>query len=409
LCNPLNLYQIEQIRGDKTADTGFWVGKMPSVKYHARVPSRARDDAGTLPFQQSLFDAVVPAAPKPVRKRNWGGPYWLSAAKENARFYLNKAVHFRPSGWAGTPASGFFCEARVTAQGCSGLLPYFVIRDENGIRRGSQPSWIYLQNVAACADDKMKAAIFRQLLAQLPSDVSFHFVFGPYVQDEALVRSAFQSVGFTLWDVETFVYTPPPQWDDLIGTLTGKSIRGTLRRARRDLETVEMSTSEFFRFQEKNLAGKDSYRNTNADRAMLEEGLLRNKAKIIAVRRRASPENPGPFPPAAAMACLWDATDGYYKLWRLTHRRRENTDAPAALHPDATKLLVLTAMEEAAKRQLLLETDGSTPGLAKLYATFGPGILRRTWRLECTRDTFWSLMAKYYPSCFHVLNSRHPS
>jgi hypothetical protein len=110
-----------------------------------------------------------------------------------------------------------------------------------------------------------------------------------------------------------------------------------------------------------------------------------------------------------AIACLWDKEDGTYKLWRETYRVRADSDARTRPHVDATKLLVLTVMEDAAARNLTLETDGSTPGSATFYAMFGPGIFRRTTRLQCERQTVWASINKNYPSMFRKLNFAHPS
>src|SRR5205823_3637373 len=120
-----------------------------------------------------------------------------------------------------------------------------------------------------------------------------------------------------------------------------------------------------------------------------------------------SPGNPGPFTMDAAVACLWDEEDGTYKLWRITHRPRVSSDTAAKPHMDATKLLVLAVMQDAAARNLTLETDGSTPGLAKFYAIFGPGIFRRTTRLQCEHETVWSMLNRYYPSVFGRPASSH--
>ena len=66
------------------------------------------------------------------------------------------------------------------------------------------------------------------------------------------------------------------------------------------------------------------------------------------------------------MTCLWDGEDGIYKLWRLTN----NNLADGASHVDASKLLVLAAMEGATTRNPLLETDGSTPGRRQTRSNF---------------------------------------
>jgi len=328
------------------------------------------------------------------------------------RFYYNKVLYgFStriPIGSVFTgDEHGLVRQARAAVTGSSGTLPYCVSRDGRGILRGGQPAWMYLRDFALRGP--RKSAIIRRLLAQLPSNVSFHFVCSPDLPDAALVRQAFHSAGFRLLDVETNIYTPPTGHTDLIDTFSGKSIKGTLRRAKRDLDVVDISVRDYFRFQRANLAssGKKNYRNDNLDQLMLEEALRRKSARILAARRRSTDVQPGPNPIDAAIVCLWDETASLFKLWRLTHR--VHSYGPVMPHVDASKLLILAAMQEAADRKTILETDGSTPGLAKLYALFGPGIFQRTTRLQCERETLWALLNRLYPSLSRRLGAVVPT
>lgn len=304
----------------------------------------------------------------------------------------------------------FVMEARVVTRHGAGQLPFCVTRDEHGIWRGGQPAWMYLRDLAS-SDNEATVAITRQLLAQLPANVSFHFVFSPELMNAKTTRAAFKSAGFRLWDVDTYVCVRHPPGSDLVNTFTGKSIKGTLRRATRDLELFEISAEDFFAFHEHNLedAGKDNYRDTAADRLMLEEGLRRGRARILAARRKQPQGNAGTSPIDAAVACLWDGADGAYKLWRMSHRASETSDTVTKPHPDASKLLILAVMEDATSRNLTLETDGSTPGLAKFYAIFGPGVFRRTTRLQCEHETVRSMISRYYPSIFRRPNPARAS
>ena len=331
----------------------------------------------------------------------------MRGVADSLRFRFNQLLYgtifqaFRRTRCSLVQQGRFVMEARVaTRHGC-GELPFCIVRDERGIQRGGQPAWMYLRDLVSPNSDA-KGAITRQLLAQLPANVSFHFVFSPELMNTKIIRAAFKSAGFRLLDVDTYVCVRQPPGTDLINTFTGKSIKGTLRRANRALELFEMSAEEFFSFHQRNLenAGKTSYRDLATDCLMLKEGLRRGRARILAARRKQSPEQPGPFPIDAAVACLWDETDGAYKLWRMSHRSNENSPAATRPHPDAGKLLVLAVMEDATNRNLTLETDGSTPGLARFYAIFGPGVFRRTKRLQCEHETVWSLISRHYPSIF---------
>ena len=329
--------------------------------------------------------------------------FWIEALSCMLRFHRNKLLYnffvlrrARSSSRGSEAAYGTVRLARAAVGGSSGSLPYCMSQDTRGIIRGGQPAWTYLRDFAVVG--RRKAAIIRRLLAQLPGNVSFHFVCSPDLPDAALVRQAFRSSGFRLLDVETNIYTPPTGHPELIDTFSGRSIKGTLRRARRDLEVVDISMRDYFRFQRVNLAssGKKNYRDDNLDQLMLEEALRRKNARILAARRKSSDVYPGPNPIDAAIVCLWDETAGLLKLWRLTHRVHSN--GPIMPHVDASKLLILAAMQETANRKMILETDGSTPGLAKLYALFGPGIFQRTTRLQCERETLWAVLNRLYPS-----------
>jgi len=294
-----------------------------------------------------------------------------------ARFYVNKLLHGvlaprPPAPGGGETESGAIRHARAAIAGSRGDLPYCMGRDLRGIMCGVQPAWAYLRDFGVAG--RHKAAIIRRLLAQLPGGVSFHFAFHSDLPDAALVRQAFAGAGFTLFDWETFTYAPPAEYADLIDTFSGKSIKGTLRRARRDLEIIDISVRDYFRFQRANLAagGKKNNRNDNLDELILEEALRRKSARILAARRKSSDTHPGPHPIDAAIVCLWEEESRVLQLWRLTYR--DHSYGPLMPHVDASKLLILAAMQEAADRKMILDTDGYTPGMEKLYALFGPGV-----------------------------------
>jgi hypothetical protein len=348
----------------------------------------------------------------PARPR--ASTIWIEALGSMSRFYCNKLRHGtfvpRPHGSEARSLdapSSMVRYAHATVGEESGSLPYCVGHDPRGISRGAQPAWTYLSNFAATG--RQNTTLIRRLLAQLPSGVAFHFVCSPDMPGAAQVRRAFYGAGFRLQNVETYIYTPPAGHADLIDTLSGKSIKGTLRRARRDLEIIEISVRDYFQFQRANLAacGMKNYRDDNLDQLMLEEALRRKNACILAARRKPADEHAAPHAFDAAIACMWNEAAGIFKLWRLTYRAR----GPESLapHADASKLLILAAMQQAASRKLILDTDGSTPGLAKLYALFGPGIFKRTTRLQCERDTLWAIINHYYPSLGRQLGVLAPS
>jgi hypothetical protein len=317
---------------------------------------------------------------------------WSEALSGVARFYINKLLHGvlaprPPASGGGATENGAVRHARAAIAGSQGDLPYCMGRDLRGIMCGVQPAWMYLRDFGVAG--RHKAAIVRRLLAQLPGGVSFHFSFHIDLPDAALVRRAFARAGFDILDWETFTYTPPATHADLIDTLSGKSIKGTLRRARRDLETVDISARDYFRFQRANLAasGKKNNRNDNLDELIVAEALRHKSARILAARRKSTDTHPGPHPIDAALVCLWEEEARVLQLWRLTYR--DHSYGPLMPHVDASKLLILAAMQEAADRKMILDTDGYTPGMEKLYPLLsfaGPPVCRRTSRSRKTRS-----------------------
>ncbi len=333
---------------------------------------------------------------------------WREALLGVARFYINKLLHARPFAPSGEESeSGAIQHARAAVADLRGDLPYCTGRDLRGIMCGVQPAWMYLRDFGVAG--QYKAAIIRRLLAQLPGGVSFHFAFHIDLPDAALVRQAFAGAGFQILDWETFTYTPPTEYADLIDTFSGKSIKGTLRRARRDLEVIDISARDYFRFQRANLAagGKKNNRNDNLDELILEEAQRRKCARILAARRKSTDTHPGPHPIDAAIVCLWEEETRVLQLWRLTYR--DHGYGPLMPHVDASKLLILAAMQETADRKMTLDTDGYTPGMEKLYILFGPGVFQRADRLHCERQCLWATIIRYYPSLGRRLGAVVPT
>lgn len=325
------------------------------------------------------------------------------AFASTARFYGNKLRYGTLTrGGAGqeTGGDGPIRHARAALGDARADLPYCMSRDGRGIMCGVQPAWLYLDDFPDAGSQKV--AIIRRLLAKLPGRVSFHFAFQSHLSDGASVRRAFADCGFKILEWKTYVYTPPATHTgtlaELIDTFTGKSIKGTLRRALRDLEVTDMSVDDYIGLQRANLAaeGKKNSRNDSLDELNLKEAMRRKCVRVFAARRKSSEAHPGPHPVDAALVCLWDERARISQLWRLTYCHRD--DGPNKTNVDASKLLVLAAMQDAAERKFILDTDGYTSGMAKLYGLFGPGIFQLADRLHCDRECLWARLIRYYPS-----------
>jgi hypothetical protein len=325
-----------------------------------------------------------------------------------ARFHLNKIRH----GFLELLAShtvtatgeavdgGLLKEVRAAGREGSGRLQYCVMRDASGLRKGFQFPWMHVENLLDCADDRARLLTLRRLLARLPSGVCFNFVLGKNLAHPEVVAEAFRRAGFLVAKVDTFFYTPPAEAGEVIETLTGKSIKGTLRRARRDLEVVDVPPRDFVIFHDQNIetVGKRSYRDFDIDRVLFELGLSTRHVRILGARRKATAQMPGPFALDAAIVCTWNHDQDLYKLVRLTNRSRDNSDPVHPPHSDASKLLILAAMEEAAVLGLTFDTDGTTTGMSKIYALFGSGVFQPAIRIQCMRETIWSLIRRDHPT-----------
>ncbi|HET7084712.1 MAG TPA: hypothetical protein VFI23_08080 [Rhizomicrobium sp.] len=334
------------------------------------------------------------------RKRDWPR-LWGDAV----RFHLNRLRYgfLDPRAGVSTQDSevagiGILRESRVRVQGHSGRLQYCIIQNRSGLWQGYQFPWVHLEDFSDAVTTEATAAVLRRLLARLPGHISFGFVLGAQLPNAQAVAELFRKTGFKLSPDNTFYYTPPAQAAEVMDGLTGKSIKGTLRRARRDLDLVEMTAEEFALFHKANIeaAGKASYRDWDNDRLLLELGKTSDHARAIGVRRKSASGASPPFD--AAVACTWNRSQNLYKFWRLTYRQRGAEDDPNPPHPDATKLLLLDAMEHAASLGLEFDTDGTTPGMTKLFSLFGPGVFRPAIRIQCVRDTIWSVLRRDHPS-----------
>lgn len=351
------------------------------------------------PVAASASDGIVnflAGAPRSAGAKTSSGSVLTQALAAAFRFHWNRLRHASLALLAGKSQMGPVRHARARAGNASAELPYCLGHDNRGILCGVQPAWLYLNDFAGTGREKI--TLIRKLLAQLPGSVTLHFSFQSELADAPLVREAFASTGFTILDWKTYIYTPPADYADLVDTFTGKSIKGTLRRARRDLEVVDISIEEFIEGQRANLAasGKKTNRNDNLDELILAEAAQRKCARILGARRKPVDGNPGPAPIDAALVCLWDEASRNMLLWRLSYR--EYREGPFKPHVDASKLLVLAAMEDCAARKFTLDTDGYTSGIAKMYALFGPGIFQLADRLHCERESLWATLTRYYPS-----------
>ena len=136
--------------------------------------------------------------------------------------------------------------------------------------------------------------------------------------------------------------------------------RGHIKRAAKCLQCVDITAREFVKNFEENLRvrGKRSYAPPNMLVDLIEQSVERGCGRVIAAIR--NPEDacsPDESPRCdAAIVYIWDQRRCYY--WLSTHRASSGKDARHRPHPDAVKLLMISAMDHAQAMDLTFDADG---------------------------------------------------
>jgi hypothetical protein len=310
----------------------------------------------------------------------------------NSEDLLNrsKLSVFQQNWWVGIAGGGASCrEARVLEDGLVvGVLPYAVNRNRLGLQFGGNPHWSRLGGpiVSQTLNDDKKIDVLRQLIAQLPRRVSFHFVCDPHLNDVHIVRQAFKEAGFEHTSRTT--YLQPPQ-DAGVMMRLNKKHRSHIRSANKKLDIIQIDADEFTAFYQVNLdaVGKKAYSPLNVARNLLAEGLSAEnpRARIFAARRKWNSDSSEAPPLDAAIACTWD--DRRYYFWMATRRIHFDASPHEKPHPDATKLLIVKATEHAQELGLTFDADGVTsPGTENLYQKI-LGLPRKEFREDFLRTT----------------------
>jgi hypothetical protein len=282
--------------------------------------------------------------------------------------------------------SSKYRELKVVHRGVVvGRLSFVLSRSRLGLLRGQDPHWSHLGGpiVDQRLSRTQQAEVIRSLLEQLPRWASFNFVCNPDLSYADLVRSAFRQSGFDLATQMTYLRLPSD--GDVLNTRKSKH-KGHIKRAAKELDCVDISAKEFVQFFETNLkASKETtYSPLDTMTFLIEEAISRGQARAVAARpnsRSQSVDHGQSSPYDAAIVYVWDNNRCYY--WLSTHRIASADDPSAKPHPDATKLLVVRAMEDAQAMNLIFDADGvATPGAENFYRNmFG-------LRMEQRRDVF---------------------
>jgi hypothetical protein len=245
--------------------------------------------------------------------------------------------------------------------------------------------------------------VIHSLLEQLPRWASFNFVCNPDLSYADLVRSAFKRSGFGHTTQTTYLRLPSE--DNVLNARKSKH-KGHIKRAAKELDCVDVGAKEFVQFYETNLkAGKKkSYSPLDTMTFLIEEAVSRGQARAIAARpnsRSQSVDHGRSSPYDAAIVYAWDNDRCYYWLSTLRIAFADNSDAKP--HPDATKLLVVRAMEAAQAMNLIFDVDGvTTPGAENFYRNM-LGISREERRDVFDRETILERFYQRYRQQFKAV------
>lgn len=265
-----------------------------------------------------------------------------------------------------------------------GRFPFVLRKNRVGLTFGYDPYWAHLGGpvVREELSAHQQATVIRSLIEQLPKRASFTFVCDPTLSYAGLVRRAFIDAGFRHSSQLTYVRLP--EAGEVLNEKSRKH-RGHIKRAAKNLSCVDISASEFVRFFESNLTarGKQSYAPLDMLPQLIGRAVERGCGRAIAAMPKSHIAEGSKPLVDAAIVFIWDDRRCYY--WLSTHRVAGAGIKP---HPDAVKLLLVTAMEQAQSMGLVFDADGVvTPGADHLYRTI------LGFRIEERRDVFVRLNA----------------
>jgi hypothetical protein len=308
---------------------------------------------------------------------------------------------FQEPWWIGIAKGGSdFCELQVRRNNVTvGSLAFILVRNKFGNKLGFPPVWSHLGGpvVSQDLDREKRADAIRELVAQLPRNISLRFVCSPATSDADLTKQEFTRAGFEYSTEITYLQYPGDS--GILERLSGKSRRQIISASKR-LQIIDIGADEFVSFYEANLAaaGKKSYASLESARNLIKRGQKGDAPQIRVIAAKQKREG---APLDAAIAYAWDNKRFY--LWLMTHRRLSD-NSPDKPHPNAIKLLIIAGTEAARKTGLIFDVDGATTtGSQTLYRD----ILKfphAEFRSVFTRDTKMYGLYKRFQMKFRGLN-----
>jgi hypothetical protein len=244
-----------------------------------------------------------------------------------------------------------------------GRLTIIITRNGLGMKQGYNLPWARLCGlvIREGISEKQRAQTARQLIRQLPTDVSYFLTLANKSDYELFLAEGFQPALEDNYAISVARFRMLPQFS--------KRIRYDIRQAERELVVSTATATAFIKTYELDLLRKvlRPYAPLEIARDILEEGLRRNQARVFTAIKRDTGEID------AALACLWDHDQYYY--WMST--RRPATKGESKPNQGALKLVLWSAIQDAAARGLNFDFDGvgtgpsNQRGKSQLYERLG--------------------------------------
>jgi hypothetical protein len=221
-----------------------------------------------------------------------------------------------------------------------------------------------------------RVQITREMIRQLPTDVSYFLTLADEFDYKLFLSEGFQP------DPEDNYIVTPDRSSQLFASFS-KMTKRHIRQAQQHLIVSTTTAQSFMQTYAADLMRRrrKPYAPLEIAHDVLEEGLRRGQARIFTANRRDTGEID------AAVACLWDDTSYYY--WMTT--RRVQGRGQSKPHQGAVKLLLWSAIQDAAAKGLTFDFDGvpsdqssKKDGVTRLYDGMGA---QRIVRYRVKRET----------------------
>lgn len=260
-----------------------------------------------------------------------------------------------------------------------GSLTIILGRNSLGMRQAYNLPWARVcgPNITESFSKAKRAQITRQLIKQLPTDVSYFLTLATEFDYRVFLSEGFQPA------LEDNYIVTADQSSRLHNSFS-KMTKRHLRQAQDHLIVSTTTPEIFIQTYATDLfhRRRKPYASLEIAHDILKEALRRGQACILTANRRDTGEID------AAVACLWDDTNYYY--WMTT--RRVQIDGQSKPHQGAVKLLLWSAIQDAAARGLTFDFDGvpsdfsskKKDGVTRLYDGMGA---QRSIRYRVKRET----------------------